>query len=237
MLNDTSRARLVGGWCVASALVLSTGTLQSQDRSRYRDFQLGGGLSSISALSGVAASEARTIHLRPALMQELQWQRPYSSSQTTSAGTEAVKQIVFSFYNDQLSRMVVDYDYDRTAGMTDADMIDAISVEYGPRLTPGVKVSRVEPSRVEEESGTPVARWGDADYSVVLFRSSYRDGLRIIVSSPRLEALARTADAEAVRLDEREAPERELARQKKETEDARASEEKARLANKPAFRP
>lgn len=237
MLNESSHARLVGGWCVASALVLSTGALHGQDRSRYRDFQLGGGLSSISALSGVAASEARTIHLRPALMQELQWQRPYSSSQTTPAGTEAVKQIVFSFYNDQLSRMVVDYDYDRTAGMTDADMIDAISVEYGPRLTPGAKVSRVDPSRVEEESGTPVARWGDADYSVVLFRSSYRAGLRIIVSSPRLEALARTADAQAARLDEREAPEREIARQKKETEDARASEEKARLANKPAFRP
>ena len=57
------------------------------------------------------------------------------------------------------------------------------------------------------------------------------------MTSPRLEALARTADAEAIRLDEREAPGRELARQKKETEDARASEEKARLANKPAFRP
>jgi hypothetical protein len=239
MLKDTSRARLVGTWCAACALglVLSTDSLQSQDRSRYRDFQLGGDLPSISAISGVAVSEARTIHLRPALMQELQWQRPYSSSAATAAGTEAVRQILFSFYNDQLSRMVVDYDYDRTAGMTDADMIDAISAQYGPRLTPAAKASRAEPSRVEEESGTPVARWGDADYSVVLYRSSYRSGLRIIVTSPRLEALARTADAEAIRLDEREAPGRELARQKQETEDARASEEKARLANKPAFRP
>jgi hypothetical protein len=238
MLKATSRTRLVGVWCAACALglVLSTDAL-SQDRSRYRDFQLGGGLSSISALSGVAASEARTIHLRPALMQELQWQRPYSSSGATAPGTEAVKQIVFSFYNDQLSKMVVDYDYDRTAGMTDGDMIDAISVEYGPRLTPDVKVSRGEPSRVEDESGTPVARWGDADYSVVLYRSSYRSGLRIIVTSPRLEALARTADAQAVLLDAQEAPEREIARRKKEAEDARASEEKARLANKPAFRP
>jgi hypothetical protein len=239
MLKDTSRARLVVTWCAACALglVLSTDSLQSQDRSRYRDFQLGGDLPSISAISGVAVSEARTIHLRPALMQELQWQRPYSSSTATAAGTEAVRQILFSFYNDQLSRMVVDYDYDRTAGMTDADMIDAISAQYGPRLTPAAKAGRAEPSRVEEESGTPVARWGDADYSVVLFRSSYRSGLRIIVTSPRLEALARTADAEAIRLDEREAPGRELARQKKETEDARASEEKARVANKPAFRP
>jgi hypothetical protein len=217
--------------------VLWTHSLQSQDRSRYRDFQLGGALSSVSALSGVAASEARTIHLLPALMQELQWQRPYSSSGTAAERPDAVKQIVFSFYNDQLSKMVVDYDYDRTAGMTDADMIDAISVEYGPRLTPDVKASRAEPSRVEDESGTPVARWGDGEYSVVLYRSSYRAGLRIIVTSPRLEALARTADAQAIQLDEREAPEREIARQKKETEDARASAEKARLANKPAFRP
>src|ERR1700674_748163 len=98
MLKDTSRARLVDTWCSACALglVLSTDSLQSQDRSRYRDFQLGGDLASISAISGVAASEARTIHLRPALMQELQWQRPHSSSTATAAGTEAVRQIVFS---------------------------------------------------------------------------------------------------------------------------------------------
>ena len=84
---------------------------------------------------------------------------------------------------------------------------------------------------------TLVARWGDADYSVVLYRSSYRSGLRLFVASRRLEALARTAAAEAARLDEREAPQREIARQKKETEDIRASEEKARLANKAVFRP
>jgi hypothetical protein len=235
MLKDIFRARLAIG---ALGLVLSTPSLQSQDRSRYRDFQLGGNLPSVSALTGVKASEARTIHLRPAIMQELQWQRPYTSSGTTPAQTDPVKQIVFSFYNDQLSRMVVDYDYDRTAGLTDADMIDALSIEYGPRLKPaGVGASRAEPSRVEKESGTPVARWGDADYSVVLYRSSYRSGLRIIVTSPRLDALARTADALAVQLDEREAPQRELARQKKETEDARASDEKARLANKAVFRP
>jgi hypothetical protein len=215
--------------------VLSTHALQSQDRSRYRDYQLGGNLPSISALTGVAASEARTIHLRPALMQELQWQRPYSG--TTAVRTDPVKQIVFSFYNDQLSRMVVDYDSDRTAGLTDADMIDALSIEYGPRLKPGGAASRVVPSQLEQDSGTPVARWGDADYAVVLYRSSYRSGLRIIVTSPRLDALARTAGAEATRLDEREAPQREIERQKKAKDDARASDEKARETNKAVFRP
>jgi hypothetical protein len=71
---------------------------------------------------------------------------------------------------------------------------------------------------------------------VVLYRS-YSSNFRIIVASPRLEALARTAGIEAIRLDDREAPKREVARQKKETDDLRASQEKARLANKAAFRP
>ncbi len=217
-------------------LVLSTPLLQSEGRSRYRDFQLEGNLASISALTGVVVSEARTIHLRPAVMQELQWQRPYSSSDPTIPQTDPVKQIVFSFYNDQLSKMVVDYDRDRTAGMTDADLVDAISAEYGPQLKPGVKSNRGIASRVDEESGTPVARWGGADYSVALYRA-YTSGFRLIVASPRLEALARTAEVEATRLDDREAPKREIARQKKEMEDTRASQEKARLANKATFRP
>jgi hypothetical protein len=220
----------------AIGFVLAAPPLQSQGRSRYRDFQLGGDLGSISALTGVAVSSARTIHSRPAVMQELQWQRPYSMNATTLEQTEPVKQIVFSFYNDQLSKMVVDYDQDRTAGMTDADLIDAISAEYGPRSKPGPTINRGAVSQVEEESGRSLARWAGADYSVVLYRS-YSSNFRIIVTSPRLEALARTADVQAARLDDREAPTREIARLKKETADLRASQEKARAANKAAFRP
>jgi hypothetical protein len=234
LLKDIVRARLAIG---ALGLVLSTHSLQSQDRSQYRSYQLGSDLPSVSLLTGIAASEARTIHLRPAIMQELQWQRPYSGSGTTLAQTDPVKQIVFSFYNDQLSKMVVDYDADRTAGMTDADMIDAISTEYGPQSKPAVRTSRAVALRGDQDGGTPVAQWGDVDYSVVLYRSSYRSTLRMIVTSPRLDALARAANAQAIRLDELEAPRLELARQKKESEDRRASEEKARLANKAVFRP
>lgn len=219
----------------ALSMVVSTHALHGQDRSRYRDYQLGGGVSAVATLASVPATEAKTLHARPALMQELQWQRPYTASDAVQA--DPVKQIVFSFYNDQLSRMVVDYDRDRTAGLTDADLIDAISSTYGPRLKPGVRTARGAPSQVEAESGTAVARWGDADYSVVLYRSMFAAGVRVIVTSPRLEALARTAETQSARLDEREAPRREIARQKKETDDARTAQEKARLANKAAFRP
>src|SRR5438093_8276249 len=94
--------------------------------------------------------------------------------------------------------MVVDYDPERTAGMTDADMIDAISTIYGPRLKPATPKARPAASRIEEESGTPITRWEDPDYSVVLYRSSdvYRllvSPFRIIVISPRLDSLAGTA--------------------------------------------
>ena len=224
-------ARTLG--IVALGLVVSTHPLHGQDRARYRDFQLGADVPSVSALTGVAAAEVKTIHVRPALMQELQWRRGYS----LAAQTDPVQQIVFSFYNDQLTKLVVDYDRERTAGMTDADMIEAISTAYGAPLKPTLKNTRAVASQVEVESGAPVARWGDADYSVGLYRSSYASGFRIIVISTRLEALARTADAQAKRLDEREAPQREIARQKKEVEDTRLSQEKARIANKAAFRP
>jgi hypothetical protein len=222
---------------VALGLVLSTHALQGQDRSRYRDFQLGRDLATVSALAKIAPAAAKTIHLRPAVIQELEWRPGYVDRGSITTQTDTVRQIVFSFYNDQLSKMVIDYDYERTAGMTDVDMIEAISTEYGPPSKTPVKNTGAVMSRVEADSGTPVARWGDADYSVVLYRGSYRSALRLIVTSPRLEALKRTADAQAILLDEREAPQREIARQKKETEDARVAQEKARVVNKAAFRP
>jgi hypothetical protein len=171
------------------------------------------------------------------VMQELEWRPPYLASGSTAPQQDSVRQIVFSFYNDQLFKLVINYDRQRTDGMTDADMIEAISTAYGPALRPAAKKARTVVSQLEEESGTPVARWGDAEYSVVLYRSSYASEFRIIVTSPRLDALARSADAQAIRLDEREAPQREIARQKKEVEDTRLSQEKARIANKAAFRP
>jgi len=217
----------------AAALVgaIAMPSVRAQSPSQYRDFQLGGNLSAVSALTGVALSEAKTIHSRPAVIQELLWQRPYSTPSDT------VQKIVFSFYNNQLSRMVVDYDRDRTAGLTDADLVEAFTTTYGAPLKPSVKSHAGMASSLEQESGTLVARWGDADFCVALYRSSYASGLRIIVTSSRLEALSRTAITQAGRLDEREAPRRELERQKKETDAAHELLEKSRLANKAAFKP
>ena len=65
-------------------------------------------------MADVAVSEATVTHQRPALIQDLQWRRPYSASSPTAVFPDSVQQIVFSFYNDQLFRLVIDYDRDRT---------------------------------------------------------------------------------------------------------------------------
>ena len=59
----------------------------------------------------------------------------------------------------------------------------------------------------------------------------------MLVFSKQLDALARAAIVEAIRLDEQEAPQREIERQKKQDEENRAVQEKARLVNKVGFRP
>ena len=221
----------------AVALILSTQALSGQAGAHYRDFQLGSALASVVALTGVSVSEAKTVHERPAILQDLEWRRPYIDTRGTIAAPDPVQQIAFSFYNDQLYRLVIDYDRDRTQGLTDADVTDAISGMYGPIAQLAVGPAREGARPGDEESGIRVARWGDGEYTAVLYRLSYASGFRLIVTFVRLNALARRAEEQALRLDERDAPQRERARQKKEAEDARAAQEKARLANKAAFIP
>jgi len=220
----------------ALAVVLSAPGVSGQDRSKYRDFQLGGDLASVSKGTGVSASLAKMIHQRPEILQDLEWRPSWWITGSTTAQTDPVDKVVFSFYNDQLFRLVIDYARPRTEGLTDRDMIDAVSEAYGPPLLAAVKSTLVS-TQLETESGETVARWGAADYAVALYRTSYTSGFRLIVTSPGLDALARAAEAQSVRLDAREAPQRELARQKQEEADARASQEKARATNKAGFRP
>ena len=109
------------------AIVCSTPALQGQGLSHYRDFELGSGVSSVSSLAGVASSEVKTIHQRPALLQDFEWRPSPWVSGSTEASTDPVEQILFSFYDDQLFRVMVEYAQARTEGMVGQDMIDAVS--------------------------------------------------------------------------------------------------------------
>jgi hypothetical protein len=155
-----------------------------------------------------------------------------------ATSTDPVEQIRFSFYDNQLFQVVVDYGHERTEGMTDADMIEGISSIYGAPLPRSSRVAGRAVSQLETESGSLVARWGDSEHRVGLYRTSpYGAAYRLIVGDARLDDLARTAETQARRLDDQEAPAREIARQKKETDDGRLAAAKARAANKGVFRP
>lgn len=221
----------------ALGIILLSNGIEGQSVAQYRNFALGSNVATVATLIEASASEAKTIHQRPALLQELEWRPSRWVGGSMAESTDPVEHVVFSFYNDRLFRVVVDYSQNRTAGMTEVDMIEAISTVYGPPATRSSEIVRVAPPR-ETEPRSAVARWGDAMYSVVLYRSeSFGEGFRLIVTDSSLVDAARKATIQGARLDEQDAPRVEAARQKQQRDDRRAALDKARVANKAVFRP
>jgi hypothetical protein len=189
-------------------------------------------------LTGVAESELKPIHQRPAVIAELTWRPRYGARRPPDGDSESVEQMVFDFYDGRLFRMTVDYDRKQTEGLTDADMIEAISTVYGSPAKPVAPRGRQSAARSSHDLGTRLAEWGDESRSVALYRrSTYAINFTLVMTAEPVAALARTAASRAAVLDAREAPQREADRQKKEADDRRAAEDKARLTNKPIFRP
>jgi len=214
---------------------VSAPLIPARDLSRYREFQLGMNLLAVAKQADVKPSEARVMHQRPALMQELEW-RPQDSLGSVPEA-ETVKEALFSFYNDELFRIQVIYDQHKTEGLTNEDMVEAISAQYGPATRPAAKIILFASFYSYNDSEEVIARWEDSQYSFNLFRSSYRPAFGMLGYSKRLDPLAQAAILKATQLDEQEAPQREIERQKKEDEETRAAAEKARPGNKADFRP
>lgn len=207
--------------------------VQQQNLSSYRQFRLGMSLAHVAKLAGMNPLEATVIHQRPAVIQELEW-LPQTS--LASSQDQAIDDVIFSFYNGELFRLAVSYDAYRTEGLTDRDMVEAISAKYGNVTRPAAKVA-ISSSQLDEGSQEIIASWGNSQYSIDLLRSPYQHNFGILMYSKRLDALARTAAAEADRLDTQEAPQREIELQKERAEKNRVALAKARLLNKADFRP
>lgn len=218
-------------------VVLSGAVATAQDLSRYREFELGSSVKAVSTLTGVAGSELKAIHQRPAVIQQLTWRPRYGAHRPIAPATESVDQVVFDFYDDQLFRVTVDYDRRQTEGLADADMMEAIVSVYGPPVTP-VASKRRQPPAFGDDTAVTIAEWSAAGNSVKLHRlPSYATSFRLVITAETTAALAATASARAIVLDAREAPQREAAREKKEADERRVADEKARLTNKATFRP
>ena len=223
-----SRAALIS---LVALGAISAATLPI-DLSRYRTFQLGASLPAIAKQVGATPAQAKVIESRPALIQELEW-RPQSLG--SSAQTEAAKDMVFSFYNGELFRIVVNYDRYETEGLTTDDFVEAFSAAYGTAAKPATPAKAAEGPNGEEEQ--VLAQWQDSQYSFDLVRSSYGPTFKLVGVSKRLDAPAEAAILEAARLDKEEAPQREAAQVAQQEATERSTLEKARLVNKPKFRP
>jgi hypothetical protein len=204
----------------------------ANDLSKYRIFQLGMDLPTVAKQAGSNPSQAKAIHRRPALIQELEWRPQHPGS---SSPTEAAKDVVFSFYDGQMFRIVINYDRYETEGLTPDDLVEAISATYGIAAMPTAP-AKAAPGRYGDQEEV-LAQWQDLQYRFDLIRSSYGPTYKLVGVLKKLEAPAQAAIVEAARLDEKEAPQREADRIAKEDETERARLEKARHVNKPKFRP
>jgi hypothetical protein len=208
-------------------LVFALFLLLAADLSTYRQFHFGMNVAEAVKQSGLSNNDSKVVATRPALVQSLEWQPQ------RSATPNSVDNVVLSFYNNQLFRMVVSYQRLRTEGMKTEDMIESISQTYGPATQPDATI--VLPS-YNDEPVKVLARWEDADYSLNLVHS-FMDSYALIGVSKSLEAPALAAIAQSIRMDREEAPAKEIVRHEKEASAAKDALEKARIANKAGFRP
>jgi hypothetical protein len=190
---------------------LPASLIHAQDLRGYWGFQFGTNLVAVTKQTDMRPSEAKLLHQRPAMIQELWWSHPLRSS---SIAVDPVREVVFSFYNGELFRMVINYDQDRTDGLTDEDMVEAISAKYGVASRPVATIVLFSSSQVYNDSQKVIARWEDEQYSFNLFRYSYQPTFGMVAFSKQLDTLAKAAVVEAFRLDKEEAPQREMERQK-----------------------
>jgi hypothetical protein len=204
-------------------ILLSTSQIRAQDLSMYRNFSFGMTLADISKQIDKKPSDSTMIHERPALIEELTWLpiQPYDLSRPA----EPVDQILFSFYNGALYRMLVTYEDSATKGLTDEDMIRAVSAKYGVATRPVAAVVNFPMNPSYKATEKVIARWEDPQYSVNLFRS-YGDTFALVMFTKQLDTQAGISIAESVKLEQQEAPLKEAARVKKGADDLEIDRQK-----------
>jgi len=219
----TMMRSLVVCFLMVIVILLSIPLVHAQDLSRYRNFSFGMTVADISKQIDKTPANAAVLHERPALIEELTWLPPQSYSNLRPA--EPVDQILFSFYNGALYRMVMTYENSATKGLTDDDMIRVVSAKYGVATRPVAAVVNFPLNPSYKATEKVIARWEDSQYSLNLFRS-YGDTFALVMFTKELDAQAGISIAESVKLEQQEAPQKEAARAKKAADDVELERQK-----------
>lgn len=211
-------------------VLLSVPVIHGQDLSKYRTFSLGMTLADLSKQIDANPEDVTVVHERPARIEELTWWPPQAND--ISATPEPVEQILFSFDNGALYRILVTYDSQATKGLTDEDMIRAVSAKYGVATRPIADIKfPAKPSY--EASEKVIARWQDPQYELNLFRPSWSNNFAIVMFNKQSDAQAALSIAESVNLEQQEAPQKEAALVTKKAGDLEIERQK----NVQGFRP
>lgn len=216
---------------VVVLVLTATPVISAQDLSKYRKFALGTSVDALLKQTGESAREVSVSHQSPALIQEITlW--PVDSSYSSSSNRDPVLEIAFTFYNGKLYRMAVTYDRFSMEGLTEDDLVNAISLRYGiaRRFYPEINLDTPE---AVESTDEVIARWDNSLNSVSLIKSNTMNSFKLLVLSKQIDTQANTAIASAVEIEKEEAPQKEADRQNHEAVDLEA----ARQKNLTTFRP
>ena len=223
-LGTCAAVFLIGAWPLAAA-----------DLEQYRGFRLGSSTAATLKMSGaMSPRDMKSTRLQPELLQELEW-RPPLHCDWVGPTCDPVRRVILSFVDDHLGKLVVEYERSRTEGLSRADLVEALSVAYGPH-------DRL-PSPEGERSGDDaldgaavIARWRTVETVVTLQRYDYIGAYVLVVASVRLERRARQAQAAWTLINGREAGAGDAALLGIRANAAREAE-RTRSANKASFTP
>src|SRR3954471_16925798 len=179
-------ARTALCWSLLAAAVC---VVSADEGLQYREFRLGSTLADVTAIGRTSPTDLVMIHERPALLQQLTW-RPRYMTGRPMPDLDSIRDVIFSFVDDQLFRIAVEYDERRTAGLTGDDMVVLLAPMYG---TPS-SVSKPAATHSTESGGTSdVAKWRRDDSEALLQHTEYTDRFVLVITSIPLERAAARA--------------------------------------------
>lgn len=211
--------------------VLCAASVHGQDLSRYRDFSFGMTPAEVAKQVAPQTLQARIVSKETAIVQESTWWPLDAPGRAQPV--QPVWQVLFTFYNGQLYRILITYNTQATKGLTVEDMVDAISTQYGQPTRPNSTVS-FPTNELYSSTEIVIARWEDSRYSLNLFRSSFLNTYGLVMFSKQLDTQVRAAFAESLKHGKQaEDPRIEVARLKTEADGLEVMRQK----NKKNFRP
>jgi len=218
---------------LAVASVMSVGVPATSGEpvlSHYRGVSLGDSVQVVVDHLRLVAADVKVVHERPTLVQEVTW----GPSRVTSIEPDPLAEMILTFSAGRLARIAVSYDRERTQGMTNEDLQEAMGSVYGVSMLIATPLQTTSTPSAERQT---IGRWEDAETLLLLWREQYPNRVGLTITSLAGDQALQQAIAEGARVDAAEAPARDLPRRIDEAAAIQARAEKIRQDNKAKFKP